>query len=224
MFIDYYTRRTTLAQSKVAVANIALQKIGSKRIASFNEDSAEARAITIAYPDILDEVLGEHPWTFAQQRFELAQLNVTLPMTEDNMNVVYSLPPDLINVNFISDRSATVKIEAVNGATVLLSDTSNLKIIYTFRNDNPVTYFPLFTMALATRLASEIAFNMSESVNKANALYEEYEKIRLMRAVAKDSQQGTPLQAIQDEWEWARFTSGSGLYARPGDQTWTPYW
>ena len=210
-----------MAQSKVELANIALQMIGSKRIASFAEDSREARAVATVYDDIRDEVLAEHPWSFAQKRAVLATLADAPVFTEDRMRVVYAKPNDLVRLNFMSDPSAVVKVEQ-NG---ILSDTLNLKILYTYRNDDPTTYFAKFTMAMATRLAAELCFHLSESAAKSEKVLEAYETIRLPRAVAEDSQQSTPVQPMQDEWTWYRIYGSAGFPSQqPGAQTWHPSW
>ena len=58
--------------NKLTIANQALQKIGSRAIASFIEDgSNEAVAINLVYDDILKEVLAEFAWSFAQKRAAL---------------------------------------------------------------------------------------------------------------------------------------------------------
>jgi len=207
-----------MAQDKVSVANRALGKVGAKKISLFSEDSASARAISSCYDDIRDEVLCEHAWGFAQKRVVLALTSDVPVMTEDGMAFVYALPPDLLRVNFISQPGATYKIE--NGQ--FLSNVNGLKIIYTYRNDNPTTYFALFTTALVTRLAGEICFAVTESVKKAEALAELYRRVDLPNAESADSQQGTPTQINQDEWEYLRQVGGATMFVIPGTQIWHP--
>lgn len=61
-----------MADNKLRIANMALQKIGARAITSLLEEgSNEAVAINLVYDDILDEVLSEHPWSFAQRRVAL---------------------------------------------------------------------------------------------------------------------------------------------------------
>ena len=61
-----------MAADKVIIANLALGKIGSAAITSLTQSgSREAVAINNVYDDILEEVLSEHPWTFAQRRHTL---------------------------------------------------------------------------------------------------------------------------------------------------------
>ncbi|MFA5499489.1 MAG: hypothetical protein WC404_00240 [Candidatus Omnitrophota bacterium] len=206
-----------MATSKIKIANLALVKIGGKRISSFDEDSAFARAVKEVYDDARDDVLAEHMWTFAQKRAVLVQSAIIPVMTEDGMSIVYTPPTDLIKVNFVNIKGAVYRIEE-NG---ILSNTEGLKIIYTYRNDNPITYFSKFTSAFVCKLAYDLCFCITESKSKAESLLEEYEKIRLPRAIAADSQQGTPMAPQQDEWLLAR-QSGS-QYGSTGE-TWHPSW
>jgi hypothetical protein len=205
---------------KVFVANLALSLVGAKAIASLNEDSASCRIINKFYDVIRDEVLSEAIWTFAQKRAALSQLVETPVYTDDQVTVMYSLPNDFIKLNFMSDPSALVKLEGGK----LLSNTLGLKIQYTFRNDDPATYYPKFLTAFATRLAAAICFNLTESVQKAKDLLAEYEGSLLPRAVSSDSQQGTPLGVDQTEWDSARFIGGNAFIVPSGAQTWHPVW
>ena len=209
-----------MAESSTKIANMSLSKVGARSISSFNEGTAESIAVDNVYDDILDEVLAEHMWTFAQKRAVLSQLDEDPVWTEDRVSVVYALPPDFIKLNFTSDPLAIVKVE--NGK--ILSDTEDLKILYTYRNTETVKYFPKFTQALATRLAAEICFTLTESVNKTQKLFDLYEDVVLPMAVSSDSQQGSPVEAKQDEWLNSRiFGSGRFTTTPDGLNVWHPF-
>ncbi len=209
-----------MAESKIKIASMALAKVGSRAISSFNEETDEARAIDAVYDDILDEVLSEHLWTFAQKRVALAVVDATPAMTEDGISVVYSLPPDFVKLNFTSDRRALVKVENNR----ILSDTNDLKILYTYRNDDPVKYFAKFTQALVARLAAEICFTLTESVKKTEGLHRLYEDVALPSAVSVDSQQGSPVEGMQDQWLDARIFGTGGFATTPtGNNAWHPW-
>ena len=208
------------AQSKIRIWNMAIYKVTGKEVTSDSEDSVSQRVCSVFWDDILNEVLAEAPWTFAQKRAALALLAQDPVFNDDDMRFVYAKPSDFIKVNFINNPSATWKVEGDQ----ILSNWSPLKIIYTARIDDPSKYFPLFTSALATRLAAEIAPKLSESKTMKKDLLKEYEEIRLPRAISGDSQQGSPQQPIQDEWEISRFTDSGALVAQPGSQTWHPVW
>ncbi len=59
----------------IIIANLALSQIGARRITTFGETTtAEGRAINANYAYLLDEVLMEHSWTFAQKRVALVDM------------------------------------------------------------------------------------------------------------------------------------------------------
>lgn len=61
-----------MPSNKLVIANMALAKLGAASITSFiQSDSNEALAINDVYDDILEELLSEHPWSFAQKRTTL---------------------------------------------------------------------------------------------------------------------------------------------------------
>ena len=97
--------------SAVRIANIALGKIGSDRINSLTEDTEQARAVNARYDEILEEILCEHAWTFAQKRAVLATVSGTPVMTEDGMTVIYQKPTDCLKVNFTNNADAQLKLE-----------------------------------------------------------------------------------------------------------------
>jgi hypothetical protein len=302
----------TATEKKLIVANMALRKIGAKPITSLDitvDTSEEAKAVDAVYDIVRDEVLGTHPWSFAQKRKTLdylvpsdssltldtpititditeanpavitaaghglsdadlikissvlgmADVNnnfylvaskatdtleittlagvlidssaytayssggqiekaIDMEMTEDGLRVVYERPSDFISLNFTNSSSAIVRLEQDG----ILSDTDNLKIIYTYRNDDPNKYRSDFITALITRLAYELCFQITEARNYAADLLEDYENVRLPNAKSQDSKQGTPVGITQDEWENSRL-SGAGGYQTHGSGVWHPY-
>ena len=302
-----------MASTQLAIANLVLAKIGSSAITSLTQTgSNEATAINAVYDDILEEILSEHPWTFAQKRivlsytcpddpsrtiddsvytpvtitgatqadpvvitaaahglvdddwvyitsvlgmtdlngnfyivanattntFELTdtdgddvdgsafgaytsagqiQKAFDLPATDSDVIYVYNKPSDMVKPIKKSIQNATVKIEL----NKIIADEPDLAIVYTYFNETPSQYFPKFTQALITRLASEICFTITNSAKKTNDLKSLYEDMDLPRAISVDSTQGTPTEAMQDEWLNARIV-GSGGYSTTGE-TWHPY-
>jgi len=62
------------AATDLIIANLALSAVGARRITTFGETTtAEGREINAVYVSLLDEVLAEHPWNFAQKRVVLAK-------------------------------------------------------------------------------------------------------------------------------------------------------
>jgi len=268
--------------TKVNIANLALNMVGSTvPITTFGETtSEESKRINATYSFILDSVLEEHPWTFAQKRVVLAkeitaataanpvqitsathglsdedkiiitsvdgmtELNGTtyyvansaantftlqsavgtdvdgsdytaytengyitkyadIEMDDDDSTYVYALPTDFIRENLLSEKKTDLYYTIEAG--YIYSDTDSLKMIYTYRNDDPLLYTSKFVTALATRIAAEICFALTQSVNKSKDLLTKYETIDLPRAMAADSSQGSPEEMDMNEWEEARY-------------------
>ena len=110
----------------------------------------------------------------------------------------------------------------IAGERVILSDAANLQLEYVYKNDNPETYSPTFKTAIATRLASEIGFNIAHATKKAAMLREEYDKDLLPEAKSVDSMSGSPDEARQDAWETSRISGA--VVAVPGAQVWHSIW
>lgn len=143
---------------------------------------------------------------------------------EDGMTVVYAEPTDLLKLTHVSTWPVSYARESmlINSVdvNVIRSDTADLAIKYIMQQTDLRRYFPLAFEALAFRLARDAAYNLVESLTKRKQLVEEYEKVFLPRAMAGDSHQSSPLEAIQNEWENSR--AGSGLFGRNGAETWHP--
>lgn len=140
--------------------------------------------------------------------------------TDDWVKYVYTLPTDFLKLNFTSDASALIRLEGGS----MLSDTAFLKILYTYSCDDPTLYFPKFVEALACKLAHELCFKITESRNKAADLLTEYQEVVLPAACASDSQQGSAVEPMADEWLNARLAGSTPFpYQQPGRATWYPY-
>lgn len=273
-----------MSLTKTKIANQALQLIGARKITDFDIDDGTPNwdAVQLVYDSIRDEVLVEHPWSFAQRRVALLNISNpsttpdawvtstsyekgdyvvessinytcttdhtsgtfntdyttngywtpsagTLPMTEDNMSVVYAFPTSFLRAFKISANVAYhIENLLINSTAtqVILSEATGLKMIYIYQNDDPTMYFPSFTNALVHRLAHELTLYINESNTTKRNLMEEYTKIWLPKAQSLDSQhQGTPEQVSQYAWDQERMvTSGSVFPPFPGAQTWHSVW
>jgi len=119
---------------------------------------------------------------------------------DEGATVVYIKPSDWLELTGVNNSNALVKLEG----TRILSDADDLAVRYTYQDDDPDTYSPKFKTALATRLAAEVAYNITNNRNTADMIYKIYETVALPQAMASDSVQGTAEEIKQDEWESAR--------------------
>ncbi len=79
-----------MATSDIQIANMALAAIGARSsIASFTEQSVEARTISLYYDQCRNDALSEAHWNFARKTATLALLKA-LPGTPENTSAVTS--------------------------------------------------------------------------------------------------------------------------------------
>lgn len=265
----------TADERKLALYNLAIRKIGAKKMTSLTDGSKAQIVLDDIYPYTRDTFLCEAQWTFAKRRFDLVNITededaedwvtatayvpgdqvvsgaVTyacliahtsgtfatdltalkwqrcatedeILFTEDDTSIIYAEPTDLLKLTHVNDKDAVHFRESmlINSVAtkVIRANAEGLKIIYTFQNDDLRTYYPPSFEALATKLAADAAFDITENNKKASELLQEYETVRLPRAIASDSQQGSPTEARQDAWETARET---GQFVVAGE-TWHP--
>ncbi len=128
--------------------------------------------------------------------------------------VVYQKPTDYVKLVKKSIQWATVNVEQDK----IISDVTDLLIVYTYFNVTVSQYFPKFVQAFATRLASEVAFTIMNSVSKSKELRDLYQNVDLPIAISVDSTEGSPDEVMDDEWIRARLqgtfpaTTGSGIW------------
>jgi hypothetical protein len=196
-----------MAVSEVAICNSALLKIGGSRINSLTEDSRSAKLCNEQYSKIRDAALASHPWNFALKRAQLAKL-VTPPVFGfDNQ---FQLPADYLRVlktdldephthlhlhHHVSTHNHGFKIEGDK----LLTDVSEVKILYIFRETNVGVYSPEFDEYLATRLAADLAYPLVQSVSLTERALAQAERV-LKDVRSSDAQEGTPDPIIEDTW------------------------
>lgn len=181
--------------SEVAVCNLALQAIGrGARIVTLDEDTEAARACQLRYPYVRDAVLRAYDWNFAAARKELAK-NATAPAFE--FANAYDLPPDCLLVREVWQGNA--EDWRIEGRQILTDMGDPIYIKYTRRVVEVPLFDPLFTEAVAQRLGSDICVQLTESVSRAQGLWEVY-MAKLIEARRRDAQEGQPDSPPRDTW------------------------
>lgn len=140
-----------------------------------------------------------------------------LVVVDSGEAVVYQKPTDYVKLIKKSDSSAIIRMEEDK----IISNFSGLKIIYTFRNVDVRQYPQKFIQALVTRLAAEICFRITTSMDKTQALLKLYQDTILPSAVSIDSTTGSVDEPLQDEWLSAQIR-GSGNWPATTGETWHP--
>lgn len=154
--------------SEVDICNLALAYLGDSAtvvVIDPPEASVQAELCSRFYPVARDALLEMHPWAFATQCVQLAQLETTRP----EWRFAYAAPADVIRVLAVIAAGAAdlgdgvanarpYSLEAdATGAAVIFTNEPNALARYIGRTRDTTRFSPLFVQALAWHLASMLA-------------------------------------------------------------------
>jgi hypothetical protein len=184
-----------MATSKVAIANLALQKLGAKRISALTQDHPNARSMSAAYEFVLKSELRRYVWAFAIKRASVAADG---DESEYGGFLRYSLPNDFIRLIRDNERNTTVDWKR-EGLFILSKCAAPLEFRYVAHIDDPNFYDSLFEEAFATRLAAVCAKEISDVMADKDSLLNEYKEIiaaaTLVGAIEKEAE-----ELPEDDW------------------------
>ena len=181
-----------MAASETTICNLALGKLGARRIIELNEESTEARACLLHYAETRDEVLRHHRWNFAIKRETLVEL--ALPPVF-GWGIQYELPSDCLRILDLNGYNLARRpgLWEVEGR-ILLTNEPNAEIRYICRVTDCNLFDSLFVEALALKLASKIAMPINGSPNMAGQFLGEYERVTGARARRTDAFESNPVR------------------------------
>lgn len=162
--------------TKLEICNRALQKLGARTINSLTENSKNARAIALAYEPCKLAELREHDWNFALTRAQLAADSTDPDFGPEKR---YPLPADFVRLvdPDLEDNSFDLDWQIESGA-IHTNDSAPLNIRYVKNVTNASEFDPLFSEALATRIAIEICEEITQSNTKLENLSALYQDIQ----------------------------------------------
>lgn len=190
-----------MATSEVAICNLALQKLGAKRITSLTEDSVNARECNACYALERDAELRKHPWNFAIKRDSLAAESVA-PIFGPTTKC--QLPSDFLRLMPLDPESQTMTLDwRIEGKYILTYDAAPLRIRYIYRVTDPNEFDGLFVESLACRIAVQICEKLTQSnVKKADA--QKMYDYAVAEAKRVDAMEDVPQDPPDDTWVTAR--------------------
>ena len=179
--------------SVVDICNGALNQLGASTILTLTEDSKNARLCNARYTQVRDSVFRSHPWNCLQKRVQLAA-DTDAPAW--GFTQQYTLPADCLRVLTILDYDADYKIEGRK----ILTDNSNMKILYIARITDPNQYDELLRETLSAALAADIAYAVTSSNPTASNMYNLFkDKLKEARFVdATEGQNQNPEKGMAD--------------------------
>jgi hypothetical protein len=175
--------------TEVSICSNALRRLGDDPITSLTDDTERARLCNAFYQDSRDLVLRSHPWNFAITRASLAQLSDTPAY---GYNYMYALPTDPYCLRVLEMEYADYIFKIENDATngrVLVTNESTAKILYIARITNPTLFDSMFVETLTSKLASDLAYPITGSVQLQGQMEKMY-RDKLSEARSVDGMEG----------------------------------
>ena len=183
---------------KLRIWNMALGYIGTRTVASENENCAEAIQCRLYWDSARRQALRDYPWNFAQRRASLAEM-VMPELYAGEWQHAYGLPDECVSVRRIlppavmapwhtyanhacaatADDLERVPYRIVatdtDGLIMLLTDAAPCIVDYTADIETVAQWDDLFCGCMARMLASMIAIallkNNTTKVNELQQLY-----------------------------------------------------
>lgn len=195
-----------LSISNTALCNMALAKIGSKRINNFEdttESSVEAIHCRTHYEQTRDSLLRSHFWRFARARKVLSQDTADDPLGEwDNQ---FILPNDFMRFRSIYEEeaySSKSRRHSIEGQR-FLTNFSTVNMRYIKKVIDPTEFDPLFVEVLVLLLARKLVGPLAGGAPKLKAEIKDDLKTLMPSVWAIDSDE-TDVGGRSD-WNLARF-------------------
>lgn len=151
------------------IANMALTELGADLIADIGQATGHAKTCHVRYDGVRDEVLRAHPWACARRRFSLPARSEA---PEYGFRFAYTLPtlPFCLRVIRLEDSGPWT----VEGRLILTDAPAPLRGIYIARIDES-DFDASLTRAVSLRLASSIAYRITQSAAMKQACDKMYE-------------------------------------------------
>ena len=161
----------------ISMASNALVLIGDDPINSLSDSVAASNL----YDSLYEEVLSEHPWSFALKEQDLNRLTAQ-PDIETGYRYAFQLPSDIIRLWAVFP----VQHYDIVG-NLLYANALSIFARYLYRPDETILP-PHFVKTMEYRLATDFSVSVAEDEEKMKLFRGLYEK-SLGSAMAKDSQQ-----------------------------------
>ena len=184
--------------AQTQIVNKALILIGAQRILSMADAGNEAQTAAELWDSVRDAVMRAYPWNCCVRQATLAALSSTPAF---GYSYQYQLPQDPLCLRVLGMQYHD-SIFRIQGR-YLLTDESTCSITYIARETDITIWDPLLKEAVAARLASELAYPLSNSATLAKTRWDLYREI-LAEARSIDAQEGTPEQYEVTAWLDAR--------------------
>lgn len=186
------------SNSETDICSSALLKIGQEAITSLSDNTPRARACSIAYNKVRDQLLRSHPWNFAVQRVELGEIDED---PEYDYAHQFELPVDCLRV-LDTDLSEGEAWE-IEG-TRLMCNSSSVKILYIKQITTVADFDQNFAEVLSWAIAKDIAYALTGSLEVVQYATQGYTQA-LREARSFNAQESSPQRVQANTWLNTRF-------------------
>lgn len=187
--------------SNVEICNMALQKLGAKRITSLSEDSVNGRACNLAFEPTKLAELERHAWSFATTRAELAADSAEPAFGRARS---FTLPADFVRLldDYVEDNTLAKDWE-IEGKKIYTDDSDPIYIRYVYNVTDPNEMSPLFREALACKMAYQMCEELTQSNSKKAEVQDAY-KEAIKEAKKSNAIQKVAQMPPEDPWVTCR--------------------
>lgn len=196
--------------SQVEICNRALIKLGAGQITSITDNSKAARILSGLWDTVRKAELSRRFWVFALTRAQLAAL-ATKPSW--GFAYQYQLPTDFLKLAQVNDtfvppgmmdyRNADDSTYAIEGQNLLTDLGAPLKIRYVRDITDTGLFDPLFDEMLASKLAVEACYAITQSRDGQRTAQEDY-KAAVREAALSNAIAKPPQGMLDDSWMMGR--------------------
>jgi len=188
-----------MAYSDTGIANMALARIGAKRLTSLDDDTTlEAIQCRTHYEQTRDALLRSHWWRFALMRAELTEDGDTPDFEWDHQ---YILPANYLRAVRLYDTTASYSLES----KLLLTNDDSVDLQYIRRVTDPTEFGSLFVEVLVLQLAIKLVMPLSGDKVLRREIQEELQ-VALARARCVNLQETSTVgRDDKDLWIDARY-------------------
>lgn len=192
--------------SVVEICNRALSNIGNSRsINSLTEASKEAGECSLHYESCRDAVLADFDWNFATKRVALADTGTPPP----DWSYAYRYPTDCLRITEIMvpgvrNPTAEQRIQYETGTDsdgtgkLIYTDQPEAWLKYVMRIEDVNMFDPIFSEALAWRLAAAINMALTGNADLGNNALSMYGRTILSAGSHSMNESQEPVQPESD--------------------------
>ena len=199
-----------MAASNVAIANLALTKLGDLRILNLTDNTKPAREVNAVFDMARDYLQRRFSWRFCIKRANLAA-DTSTPLWD--WSYQYPIPTDCLRILQVgqwypspdlSDLISTGGQEYVlEGKYILSNQAGPLKLRYLSRVTDPVHFDTAFDMAFSAYLAYLVAEPLTASAEQKQMAYQDYRNA-VKDAVIANAIENPPESLADQTWILAR--------------------